>query len=486
MEVIMINKIKNSMLKVLSLAFVLAVMISCEKDSTPLDLDKPVKITEFKIGDRQGIIDNENARVLVTLPAGTLDITALTPQVSVSEGAKVEPASGTTVDFTDSVAYRVYNGNVYQNYWVRVEVLKAAITGFTINGTEGLIDDVAHTIDVPLPLDTDLTNLVPHIEVTPESTVVPASGVAQDFTNPVTYTVTGGSQTVDYLVSVSVAATPDTTKGAIGSKLAFLGTATDRFTLPDDDEQAAADWLFSEYPDAEYISWIQIMAGGVNIYSYKTIWWHYDANDQLPAYAAHQAVIDIFSDYMKDGGNLFLSGHAVQYFWNTGRLTKSYPMAIGNGEGFENPDTWTIGVNLPGVDHRGHPIYQNLTFIEDAGFFTFPVIGPGWKEDHNHVIVEIAATEGYPNNAPGAYVSFTESNQVEWLGVWGGIRDYFMAGVMELLPNDDFNGRGIYLGIGGFEFNQNARGDINPTGDNPHQDNIHTVARNTIDYLMAN
>jgi hypothetical protein len=49
-----------------------------------------------------------------------------------------------------------------------------------------------------VPFDTDVTNLVPIISVSDKATVNPASGVPQDFTQPVSYTVTAkdGSQAV--------------------------------------------------------------------------------------------------------------------------------------------------------------------------------------------------------------------------------------------------------------------------------------------------
>jgi hypothetical protein len=57
-----------------------------------------------------------------------------------------------------------------------------------------------------VPAGTDLSSLVPTITISDHATVEPASGVAQNFTNPVTYRVTAqdGSRQ-DYTVSVSVA-----------------------------------------------------------------------------------------------------------------------------------------------------------------------------------------------------------------------------------------------------------------------------------------
>lgn len=71
--------------------------------------------------------------------------------------------------------------------------------------TEGVINESAKTIVVDLPEGTDVTNLVPSIVVSDLATVNPASGTAQDFTNPVTYTVTAeNGSTATYVVTVTV------------------------------------------------------------------------------------------------------------------------------------------------------------------------------------------------------------------------------------------------------------------------------------------
>ena len=64
-----------------------------------------------------------------------------------------------------------------------------SILNFSINGTEGTIDQSLTTISLEL-LETDLTNLTPEITISANAEISPASGVSQDFTNPVTYTVT--------------------------------------------------------------------------------------------------------------------------------------------------------------------------------------------------------------------------------------------------------------------------------------------------------
>ncbi|WP_320019542.1 endonuclease [Labilibaculum manganireducens] len=79
------------------------------------------------------------------------------------------------------------------------------ITSFVIDGKAGTLNEDAHTIGVTLPESTNVTALSPVIEISDKATVLPASGASQDFTNPVTYTVTaedGSSQ--EYVVAVSV------------------------------------------------------------------------------------------------------------------------------------------------------------------------------------------------------------------------------------------------------------------------------------------
>lgn len=72
------------------------------------------------------------------------------------------------------------------------------------------IDDQNMTIECTVPFGTDVTSLVPTIDFSGES-VDPASGVAQDFTNPVVYTVTApiDHSKAAYTVTVNIASGVD-------------------------------------------------------------------------------------------------------------------------------------------------------------------------------------------------------------------------------------------------------------------------------------
>ena len=77
------------------------------------------------------------------------------------------------------------------------------ITSFSIGGTAGAINQSNRSITMEL-MEPDLRALTPEIGISTNATVSPASGVAQDFTSPVTYTVTAeDGSTTAYTVTVT-------------------------------------------------------------------------------------------------------------------------------------------------------------------------------------------------------------------------------------------------------------------------------------------
>jgi subtilisin family serine protease len=167
-------------------------------------------ITSFNFTSLNAIgqIDNNSGTISITVPYGT-NITSLSPTISIV-GASIIPASGVVQDFTNPVNYTVtaQDGST-KNYTVTVSVALSPlkdITSFDFEdiGKVGTIDTTNKTISLSVPFGTNITSLVPNIEITGAS-VSPASGVAKNFTNPVTYTVTAqDSSTQNYTVTVTV------------------------------------------------------------------------------------------------------------------------------------------------------------------------------------------------------------------------------------------------------------------------------------------
>ena len=187
-------------------------------------------ITEFNFNKFtpkiSGIINETNHTVSVTVPFGT-DLTNLWPVAVISKGALINLDINKPQDFTHPVTYTVSaeDGSV-QNYVVTVTVdsdpnltppvilssLKS-ITGFSLKGLNpeviGTINETDHTVSLSVPYGTDVTNIVPTITISDKASINPNNNIAQNFTSPVTYTVTAEDNSIqNYVVTVTVAPNP--------------------------------------------------------------------------------------------------------------------------------------------------------------------------------------------------------------------------------------------------------------------------------------
>ncbi len=81
------------------------------------------------------------------------------------------------------------------------DAANADMAGFAIDGYLGTIDQEAKTVSLPVPASLDITSAEPEITVFPGASVSPKG--PQDFTNPVTYTVTNGQVKKEYTVTVT-------------------------------------------------------------------------------------------------------------------------------------------------------------------------------------------------------------------------------------------------------------------------------------------
>ena len=77
------------------------------------------------------------------------------------------------------------------------------------------------------------------------------------------------------------------------TKVAFLGVTPTRDGITDDDEKAAADWFFNNYPTGEYLSFDEI-ANGADLSQYRVLWWIRDSQQttDLPAESLDPSVVE--------------------------------------------------------------------------------------------------------------------------------------------------------------------------------------------------
>ena len=186
------------------------------------------EITSFRVqagGEwYNGIIDNAKNTITVTgVDDSKLTSTKLVTDIEFT-GKTCSPTSGIAVDFVnaatftlggdDDLASRTYTVTVLNKSGQPISAKSsggdddtpttstAKITGFSVLGVEGKIDQSAGTITVTLPVGTNVTAVAPVVTVPAGAVVSPVSGEIVNLTRPLTYTVTLGTESRNYTVTV--------------------------------------------------------------------------------------------------------------------------------------------------------------------------------------------------------------------------------------------------------------------------------------------
>lgn len=271
---------------------------------------------------------------------------------------------------------------------------------------------------------------------------------------------------------------------AVPAKIGYLISYNDVSEITDDDEQASAAWFQANISNGEILTPDDMQ--GVTPDDYSVIWIHLDRTaiglgwENLPAPLISTEVISALTQYVKDGGNLFLANHATQLLVPIGRITEELrPGLFGDGTGSEGTDIWTINAIIgPGqpttYDHRTHEVYAGLEVSNQYDTHeSYPFIGPGIREDHN--CMWDCNSYGFDGN-PNVIFSFETETTSSVLATWGHVVDYCCAGLVEFYPSGDYLGRIMAMGLAAYEWNQNS-------GENPYQGNIELFTKNCLNYL---
>ena len=113
--------------------------------------------------------------------------------------------NGETVKITNN-RFTMPEGNVTIScQWETAATTSTGITGFSINGVAGTVNNTTNTITITMPRGTDVTKLAPVIATNGVRSLTPGSGETVDFTNSVTYTaIMEDGSTKTYIVTVYV------------------------------------------------------------------------------------------------------------------------------------------------------------------------------------------------------------------------------------------------------------------------------------------
>ena len=293
-------------------------------------------------------------------------------------------------------------------------------------------------------------------------------------------------------------------KTAIGF-LSVYATPDELVANGDDDEASAWLWLHETYPTAQFVPFSTITAANV-IEPFRVLFWLRDLEGvgegevwDMPADV--QAATPIIREWYKQGGSLLLWSHATVYAGHLGRINlddmKNHDRAIGTGFGGINNDVWKMAVELyPDhkfkKDHSTHPIYKGLEIETNADTKLIAFKGPGWTEDHNCLFFNLPSLmTGIGNGEEACYTQLTQTFGIYPLGTWDSqIWWVSQMNVWEAQQgNTDFKGTLLCIGNGGCEFSmKNTDGTPDKSAhpkNNIYQDNVLTLAKNSLEYLKT-
>ena len=376
---------------------------SCSDDNvSDLQLSGDCMVESIALDNYEGIINLASRSIVVRLPEVYETSAMQVTKLSISDGASCNVKQGETLNLDAAKVLKVKNGDVFLNWTLSVLHDEARITSFVINDIyQGTIDQTAKTITVYVPGSIGLTSLVPTIVYSQNASITPASGVAQDFTNPVTYMVKNNSAEATYTVKVIAIDKP---------KALFIGEPSSMNDL-DPEAKAACQWMLGNVPGTLYASFADVEANTVDLSECKVIWWHYhfnggvDGHDQFVAKAPYAlSAVNQLRQYYENGGAFFLTRYAT-----------NLPSFIGA----TGDDEWTTPNNCWGQDEDGaelcggpwsfrifdgmndHPMWQGLVqgdnsqevYCTDAGYHITNStaqyhIGTDWGGYDNHAAWE--------------------------------------------------------------------------------------------------
>ena len=187
-------------------AFTIVLTNGSYTGSTPAQKSDDATLKELKYDGTS--VPNFDAKTLdysVTLPANYSGVPNVTATANDSK-ATPNITQATSATGKASVLVTAEDGTTKKTYTIQFSQAAAdepVITSFVVASVQATIDSANKTITATLPIGTSLTNLTPTVSGNNIDSYTPQG--AQDFTNPVQYTVTSASgKTATYTVTLQV------------------------------------------------------------------------------------------------------------------------------------------------------------------------------------------------------------------------------------------------------------------------------------------
>lgn len=353
------------MKKILFMLMAILALTACSDDNvSDLNLSGSCSITELALDNYDGSIDKATRTIIVRVPE-TYDISQMSvTKLSLSDGAKSNVNVNDQLNMSAPQAVHVTNGEVYLDWTIKAQRDEAKISSFKLNDTYvGTINEDTKTIMVYVPASLDIKNLTPTIAYSENATVSPASGIATDFTNPVTYTVNNNTASNTYTVTVKQIDKPQ-------ALYVGLAQSMDELNI---EEKTACNWMLQNVPNSLYASFIDIKNGSIDLSDCKVIWWHFHkdggvdgkSNFEKAAPAALEAIPQL-KDFYKNGGSFLFTRYATNMPGELG-IAKNGGVP-NNCWGQVEADAETCGGpwDFKMTGHTDHALYQNLVKGDDG------------------------------------------------------------------------------------------------------------------------
>ncbi|MBQ9426134.1 MAG: hypothetical protein IJU36_00705 [Paludibacteraceae bacterium] len=284
---------------------------------------------------------------------------------------------------------------------------------------------------------------------------------------------------------------------------------TDLGNIPENPEQNAANWynnLFVKNNTGVLLTTDQISSALAN--GISCIWVNIDrvGLEDIVNAGITDAVIADLKAYVEAGGNLLLTKQATMIAYRIGRI---YQPTYSYGGYHLGNDIWSINPQLGlwyGIeqhfDRSNHPVYEGVEWCdtlqtykpseeaEPEPYKVLPLVGAVPRTDNNcawldlfrkdpenptEILPETEGVTHYNNGDVLRLTEFEEDWNVQMLACWGQVLDFCSAGLVDMNPDGDFQGRIIGLGFAAYQWGNS----------NDYIDNVKKLTRNSLNYLTA-
>lgn len=264
--------------------------------------------------------------------------------------------------------------------------------------------------------------------------------------------------------------------GQLAKAQTKVGIFVEKTTGLDDDEQAAYDWFIGNdnLQGLDKVVFTPDNISTLNAKDVKVLWIPInrqgDNGDNIDVVKPKPIYdhVEALKNYVKDGGNLYLTNHATLLVSEIGRILADYnPNTVTYGAPAENKDPWGVNPRFADMDYRGHVLYSGFEAgskgnLWDDNYF---LNSGSPKEDHNCLWTGISS-----------YTDFINATNSHILGKWSQNGDTNNFGVVEFMPSGDYKGTILCNGLAAYEWNCEG---------NEFVYNIKKFTENSISYLAT-